>query len=1046
MRNCLELDRRPILSMVGLLFLFVACFFNAYSAGITELEKNLEPFIYKEDFESNELNAWASYPLWQDTAFDPNFRVGRIVPGDPDISIIQRVTPYTNVDTYAGAQKKMEIYLVPCAMVSLRYYLKSELKPEFIKIRIPTGNDGVIDFTILNPPTNAWAAVTITYADLVKQNPRIDGKIIKANGLAVLAKFPKADPAMPIYLGLDDIVFKGARTPEFRFIEPKMYKLSEWKPYIPQKQFHRREQLALKGRWPVAANKVSLRVADFTARTKTLFEGNLKKIGSEWQVSPVKLNWPEGLYLAELTAYRNKEKLAGTEFTIFIAPNSLSQRHPRLWFDSQVLRVIKDRLKQERFKSVAEELSRSANETRKSLPLESVIFDLDIFPKDEPLLGNVPRSIYPWFDRIRSWRAGLQDNSLAYALLEDKEAGEYAKALLVRLGRFPYWLHPWFKSRGQHIYYPVGELGMDLALGYDLVHDLLSESERKIVREALWRNVVIGCHKSYVEDNLVTSNTSNWVAHITGGSLMCQAAIYGDGQDVDEAEPYLTGVLLKMHEFIQKSVGRDGGYGESYGYCSFTMESLAKAIPALNNVFHIDFSGMLDRACRDLAWAGLIKDKLFFHFGDSGGKLGPMTNWAWLLAKNKDPLLGWLYHFLKQGETLLDVIYKTEAAPRREPFGENPVRAFWDIGTTVFKSGWEKNDFVFVLRTGAFYNHQHLDQGTFWLADRASLFIEERQGSTYYDDPIYQSHYTQPIAHSTILIDHNAQSQRVGDPLLFIEGLNDHAFIHHFLDGQEAAFVAGDIGRLYWGKVKEMRRNVLYLKPRTILMLDTIVPAAEDVDVTLLYQTSKYDDIQAGDKLSRINKGKNSLEIHHLWPEKAQARVEETPLYINSLKTEKPLLKEGLLTVTARTEGKPLVMANLLATTAGGKIELEQQRGEGCVFGKIEGREFIFSLSPGQVYHHQDWITDALAMTWSRSRIFAALMTTLIRNEKPFLRSTEPMTCEFSEAGIKYFLAKPAEVLLFLEKRPREIFHSPNKQAKLVLPAGEGTILFKPQN
>ncbi len=153
--------------------------------------------------------------------------------------------------------------------------------------------------------------------------------------------------------------------------------------------------------------------------------------------------------------------------------------------------------------------------------------------------------------------------------------------------------------------------------------------------------------------------------------------------------------------------------------------------------------------------------------------------------------------YLKQGETFMDVLYESAGLATKDPFGENPVRLFRDLGTTVFKSGWEKDDFVFVMRTGAFFNHQHLDQGTFWLADRGTVFIAERSGSHYYDDPYYQSHYTQPVAHSTILIDRNPQSQRVGDPLRFIDGFDDRAFVREFLDGKTAAFSSGDIGRLY---------------------------------------------------------------------------------------------------------------------------------------------------------------------------------------------------------------------------------------------------------
>ena len=38
---------------------------------LAHTETALEPFIYTEDFETGELNAWASYPLWQDTVCAP---------------------------------------------------------------------------------------------------------------------------------------------------------------------------------------------------------------------------------------------------------------------------------------------------------------------------------------------------------------------------------------------------------------------------------------------------------------------------------------------------------------------------------------------------------------------------------------------------------------------------------------------------------------------------------------------------------------------------------------------------------------------------------------------------------------------------------------------------------------------------------------------------------------------------------------------------------------------------------------------------------------
>ena len=119
-------------------------------------KKGLEPFTYKENFESNELNAWASYPLWQDTAFDPNIRPNIMVPGDPNISLVERVTPYTHVDNYAGAQKLLDMVFLEDSVIRLRAYLKTELKPEYLKVRLAAGADGAVDFTVPAPPPNSW--------------------------------------------------------------------------------------------------------------------------------------------------------------------------------------------------------------------------------------------------------------------------------------------------------------------------------------------------------------------------------------------------------------------------------------------------------------------------------------------------------------------------------------------------------------------------------------------------------------------------------------------------------------------------------------------------------------------------------------------------------------------------------------------------------------------------------------------------------------------------------------------------------------------------
>ncbi|MCE5249147.1 heparinase II/III-family protein [bacterium] len=1011
----------------------------------------LEPFTYTQDFETRELSAWASYPLWQDTAYDPNIRVNTIVPGDPNISLVQIVTPYSNVDNYAGAQKELDMYMTPGSSVSLRYYLKTNLPVKFFKIRIAAGADGKLDVTVPDPPSNRWERITVDYTDFIRENPCIAGKDrFKVNALAVLTQIPNADPVMPIYLGIDDVVVKGARELVFRFVDPKVFKLSEWKPYIARNHYRKGDTFSLAGEWPLEADTVTLDVTLFTDRSKKILSAPLTKNGNTWSLKPLKLSWPEGLYLGKLTASRNGGKQAETEFTLYIAPTVVGGAHPRLWFDAERKKWIDARLKSERFKNIYEDMIKSAKSSREKLPLDSIVFDIDQFPDENWLIGGGSDA---WFSKIGTWESTIHDNALAYGLCSDREAGEYTKNLLVSISKFPYWLNPWMQKRGRNIYYPVGELGMEVALGYDLVYDLMDENERILVRSAMMKNIVLGCHKGYVEDDLVTSNTSNWVAHITGGSLMCQAAMYGDGPDVAMMEPYFTGAVMKDHQLIQYVLDKDGAYGEGWGYFNFSMLSWSKSLPAVENVFKVDMSGKLNRSYRELIWAGIVKDKRYFYFGDSSGGLGPLTNFAWLLPKYKDPLLSWFYNYLKRGETFMDVLYETADVPQDDPFDEKPVRLFREVGTTVFKSGWEPGDFVFVMRTGPFVNHQHLDQGSFWLSDRGNLFIEERHGSTYYEDPLYQPWYTQPVAHSTILIDHNHQSQRVGDTLHHVDGFSDYAYMTHFLDGEKAAFSSGNIGRLYWGKVKSIERNVLYLKPRTLLMLDTVVPADRDVDVTLLYQTAHLKDITPSKECSKIAKDSATLFIKHLTPSFMEVEAVETPHYLYTLLNDKPLEKEGMLTVTARTAGVPLVMANILTTEQGGEPDIATVPGKGCISGTANGTPFVFSTNPGSLYESGDLKTDALAVTYDGPAIFAAKCTTLARNGKCVLESEKPVTAEISASGMIYYsccetktaigvASKPANVTVNALKT--EFTYDPLRMVVTVtLPAGEGSVTVR---
>ena len=1012
----------------------------------------LEPWTYSDDFEDRDLGAWASYPLWQDIAYNQNFRVNEIIQGDPNISIVQKVTPYTAVDNYAGAQKLLDMYLVPGSTISFRYYLKTIQMAESFKVRFAAGEYGKLDVTISGTETNKWKWVTIGFDDFVKENPLIaDNEKIKIYALAFLVKFPNADPDMPIYFGLDDITFKGARAVPFRFSEPKMFKLPEFNPYIPEKHYYKGSIFNLSGKWSPETKEVSLEIVSYTDRNKSVFEGKLSHTGTRWSLSPKKLDFPEGLYLGTLSAFDGKNIISDTEFTIHIAPKNIAGKHPRLLFDEGKKKEFDIRFQEDRFTKLYENISVRAKELREKIPVESLIFDLDQFP-DEVWLPTWDA----WGSHIYNTGEAMRLNARAYTFYADKEAGEYVKEVLLRLSSWPNWTHPWQTKRGRFSEHRTGSWSHRVAEAYDLVYNLMNEDERAIIRQAIMKNIVHGVHRTFVYNDNITAATSNWIAMTVGGSLMCQSAVFGDGNDTMNMEPYFTGAIMKLNRFLTKVTdSKDGAWGEGFSYNNYSLSNLSYSLSSIENVYNIDMSKHLIGTYNEYIWAGLIKDKRYFEHGDSGGKLYSATNWAYLLDKYKEPHLNWFYHFLKDDEKYEDVIYNTENIPEEDPFNENPVKLFREKGTIVFKSGWEADDLVFVMRTGPAYNHQHIDQGSFWFADRGQLFVEERPlgNSNYYDDPIYESWLTQPVGHSTILVNGNHQSQRVGDHLNFAPGFNDHAYVSHFLDGREAAFASGNIGKLYWDQVSELSRNVLYLKPGAILMLDVAVPSEEDAEITLLYQTTTLADIHIGENKSAIVKDDATMHVLHLAPSHTVAKAVETPHYLRTLQNTRPLEREGMLTVSSHTDGHPLVMANLLTTTLSGNApEVTSKSGDGFVSGIAMGINFAFSTRPGQLYQIEKTSTDALTFTRNDDRIFAA-KALVYQDDNLKLTSDVPITFEYANGELTYYIEEDGILNLQLAVAPTTItlndhlveqysYEPATKKLILQLPKGEGKIII----
>jgi hypothetical protein len=128
--------------------------------------------------------------------------------------------------------------------------------------------------------------------------------------------------------------------------------------------------------------------------------------------------------------------------------------------------------------------------------------------------------------------------------------------------------------------------------------------------------------------------------------------------------------------------------------------------------------------------------------------------------------------------------------------------------------------------------------------------------------------------------------------------------------------------------------------------------------------------------------------------------------------------------------------------------------GNGFIHGTAEGKRFAFSTRLNAVYDIESLRTDALAVTWDNSRIFAAMCTILTKDGAFVLESEKLITFEFSPDGLLYYHRDESPVIIGVQSKPSAVsvngndlknftYDAERKVVTVVLPAGECLVIFK---
>lgn len=307
--------------------------------------------------------------------------------------------------------------------------------------------------------------------------------------------------------------------------------------------------------------------------------------------------------------------------------------------------------------------------------------------------------------------------SCAYLLTGEREYAERAEAEMVAAAHFEDWNPSHFLD--------VGEMITALAIGYDWLYDVLSETSRKEIAEAIVSKGLLGAEKE--SQMWFYRRENNWNQVCNGGFVLGALAIA-------DQEPDLAAKIVKKSlssiSLGLKPYAPDGIYPEGYSYWSYGTWYQVLMIEALRSALGDSFG--LEKS------AGFLQSAYFmnfmvapsgrsFNFSDCGAGSSNQTNLllAWFASELND--MGIMYRdseVLKRGRfragerrfAPLALFYLSQCdfeniAPIKDNFwygyGEQPLFAY--------RGGWGRKDDTYLAAKGGSpsLNHAHMDGGSF---------------------------------------------------------------------------------------------------------------------------------------------------------------------------------------------------------------------------------------------------------------------------------------------------------------------------------------------
>ncbi|MCD6509772.1 MAG: heparinase II/III family protein [Thermoprotei archaeon] len=410
-------------------------------------------------------------------------------------------------------------------------------------------------------------------------------------------------------------------------------------------------------------------------------------------------------------------------------------------------------------------------------------------------------------------------SAFAYALTGDEEFAAFTMDLVKAIMKAESWVMP--PHRPLKVDLGVAGVAGVLGLIYDWLWDYMDDNTKEEVRETLIKRALEPFRN--ISSNKLewwSIATHNWRSVICGNMGLAALSIC-DGYDkfkecIKEA---IEGVIA-----VFDRIGTDGGYDEGVGYWSYGIGEGVKFVEALKRVSQGE-ANLYDhpklKITGHFALYLYTPDGKCFNFSDCGYR--PPSGWliAKLASEYRDPYLQWLAWKLRSEDPYYLIFYD-ESLKYKEP-DLPPHKLFKDIGVVVSRSDWGNEASFLGFKAGTtFAPHSHLDINSFVFYAYGKRLIKDLGSWPYTPDKglgffdvrerrwCYEANST--LGHNTLLVDGMGQTY----------GPKSYGSIIKAEFTDVIDVLISDGRRAYADMLKKFNRWLIFIKPRTLILVDEV--------------------------------------------------------------------------------------------------------------------------------------------------------------------------------------------------------------------------------